>query len=158
MKRFQQAKLDLPPVKEFVKNLMRDHNLTRGEAKGQYNRLKKDIVYINDQYQVNIDPHPPNGFHPQLVHMSIKRIDREVIHDWRDLQEIKNMLMGEEAEAVELYPAESRLVDSANQFHLWVVPPGQRFPFGFTERGVTSDEFHSVGSGTKQRPINGEGA
>lgn len=154
MKRFQQAKLNLPPVKEFIANLMRDYKLTKEEAKSQYNRLKKDIVYINDKYQVNVDPFPPNGFHPKLVHMSIKRIDKEVIHDWRDLQEIKNAIMGDEAEAVELYPAESRLVDSANQFHLWVIPPGQKFPFGFNERGVTSE---STG-GAKQRPINGEGA
>jgi hypothetical protein len=37
------------------------------------------------------------------------------VHDWRDLQRIKNQLVGPECEAVELYPAESRKVDTANQ-------------------------------------------
>jgi len=30
------------------------------------------------------------------------------------------MIVGEEHEAFEVYPAESRLVDTANQYHLWV--------------------------------------
>ena len=41
-------------------------------------------------------------------------------------------------EAVELYPAESRLVDNANQWHLWCVT-GFRFPFGFAERLVSEE-------------------
>jgi hypothetical protein len=53
-------------------------------------------------------------------------------------QAIKNGIVGEECEAVELYPAESRLVDTANQYHLWALPSDlMRFPFGFRERSVT---------------------
>jgi hypothetical protein len=52
--------------------------------------------------------------------LSIKRRDREVIRDWRELQAIKNAIVGPEHEGFELYPAESRLVDTANQFHLFV--------------------------------------
>lgn len=46
-----------------------------------------------------------------------------------DAQRIKNELLGDEYEACELYPAESRLVDGANQFHLWAI--NGQFPFGF---------------------------
>lgn len=58
-----------------------------------------------------------------------------------------NELVGEEVEAVELYPAESRLVDGSNQFHLWCVI-GFRFPFGFEERLVSEDT-----PGVTQRPF-----
>ena len=85
-----------------------------------------------------------------MIHLSIKRNDRQPIHDWRDLQRIKNELVGPEFEAVELYPAESRMVDGANQFHLWVIiDPAVRFPFGFAERLVSENP----GEGAVQRPF-----
>jgi hypothetical protein len=31
-----------------------------------------------------------------------------------------------------LYPAESRLMDNANQYHLWAAPPGVQWPIGNT--------------------------
>ncbi len=68
-----------------------------------------------------------------VIWLSIKRIDKGPCHDWRHFQEIKNMIIGPEHEAVELYPAESRVVDTANQYHLWVAAdPEFRFPFGFS--------------------------
>ncbi len=42
------------------------------------------------------------------------------------------------SEAVELYPAESRKVDTANQYWLWCFRSDKvRFPIGFQERAVT---------------------
>lgn len=105
----------------------------------------------NDAYTVIIrDEETSDGF-PEMLSLGIKRNDREAIHDWRELQKIKNMLIGEEHEAVELYPAESRLVDCANQYHLWVLKEkGLRFPFGLQERNTaTSAEAEKVGA--KQR-------
>lgn len=77
---------------------------------------------------------------PMMVYLSIKRrFTKEVIRDWRHLQKIKNELVGPENEAVELFPAESRLVDTSNQYHLWVLKDaGQRFPFGYNNRMVAS--------------------
>jgi hypothetical protein len=153
LKPFQRTKLDLPPVKEFIKQSMAEFGCSRAEAKRQYNRLKDDEVFINDKYQVNIDRNPPNKIHDHLVHLSIKRRDKEVIHDWRELQQIKTMLCGADCEGLELYPRESRVVDSANQFHLWVLPPGLTIPVGYftgTGRVGTSPE------GGKQRPFDEE--
>jgi len=65
------------------------------------------------------------------AYLSIKANDRHWRHDWRHLQRIKNELLGEEVEALELYPATSRVVDDANQFHLWAFAPGFRIPTGF---------------------------
>lgn len=102
-------------------------------------------IYKNDTYQVIKEPHDTSP-----THLSIKRLDKESIHDWRDLQQIKNELCGEECEAVEIYPAESRLVDAANQYHLWVFPEGFRIPFGYQERlTATPEEAASIGA--KQR-------
>lgn len=105
-------------------------------------------VYRNDTYQVVVSEISCEW--GPMVHLSIKRNDREPIHDWRDLQEIKNQLCGDECEAIELYPAESRRVDTANQYHLWVIKEaGCRFPFGFEDRLVTEDSI----ANSKQRPL-----
>lgn len=107
---------------------------------GQVDKCRR--VFKNDLYQVAIiDCEVGRGW-PAMRHFSIKRIDRQPIRDWRHLQQIKNELGGPECEAVEIYPAESRLVDTANQFHLWVfVDPTIRLPFGFfpEQRMVSAD-------------------
>jgi len=94
-------------------------------------------VYLNDVYQVAVR----RGLKTKIgsvTHLSIKRLDKKAQMDWRHLQYIKNELVGEENEGCELFPAESRLVDGANQFHLWVFEDQSiRFPFGFNARLVT---------------------
>jgi len=74
--------------------------------------------------------------------LSIRRNDRSACKDWRHFQFIKNQLVGEECEGIEIYPAESRLVDNANQYHLWVTQdPTIKVPFGFGERAVTEKQI-----------------
>ena len=97
--------------------------------------INKAEVWLNDLYQVSVRKDK------SLTHLSIKRIDRGPCKDWRHFQQIKNELCGPEMEGVELYPAESRLVDSANQYHLWVVTEkGFQFPFGWRVRAVTDGD------------------
>lgn len=96
--------------------------------------------FLNSRYQVAA--FTPEGHEDSLLHLSIKRNDGAAVHDWRDFQRIKNELCGPDCEAVELYPAESRLVDGANQFHLFAIH-GQ-FPFGFRERLVSEDNTDGV--------------
>jgi len=111
------------------------------------------VIYVNRDYQVSIfdDPGPGGGW-PEMWHLSYKRRDREPFNDWRIKQRIKNSIVGPEHEGVELNPAESRLVDTANQLHLYVIKdPEVRFPFGFQNRMVTDHEA----PGTKQRPGSG---
>jgi hypothetical protein len=89
----------------------------------------------------------PDGW-PDMVWLSVRRQDRGPVRDWRHMQAIKTQLVGAECEGVELYPAESRVVDTANQFHIWAFnEPGPKFPFGFGEGKRTDD---SAG-GTVQR-------
>lgn len=99
-------------------------------------------VYVNGAYQVWVKEVPSLGDWPAMVHLSIRREDREPIRDWRELQQIKNALVGPENEAVELFPSESRLLDTSNQYHLWVLKDTTvRFPFGWEDRHVTTEPF-----------------
>lgn len=154
MDAFYRTKLILPPVKEYLRQCMDDYGVTRSQAKEQYNRLKKDEIWCNDSYQVNIDRDPPNNrMGVAMIHLSIKRLDKEAVHDWRHFQEIKNELVGPDHEGFEIYPLEDRLVDAANQYHMYVFADADtKLPIGFEARGVC---YENVGGAT-QRPLNGE--
>jgi hypothetical protein len=89
-------------------------------------------VWQNNLYVVIVK----RGEDGEVSCLSIRRGDRKTIRDWRHLQQIKNELAGPETEAVELFPATSRLVDVANQTWLWVMPPGTILPLGFPDRFV----------------------
>lgn len=129
-----------------IDHIIETYKVSRKEAKRWAKLARDEKVYRNETHQVVV------ADCGSMVHLSIKRIDREVIHDWRDLQEIKNALVGPECEGLELYPAESRLVDCANQYHLWVFKqPGRRIPVGFNEGRMVSEESRGK---SKQRPFN----
>lgn len=108
------------------------------------NIIGKEIVFTNDLYQIHYRKIAEN-----CVHLSIKRRDREALRDWRHFQQIKNELCGKEWVGIEIYPPESKLLDTSNQFHLWVFDNDSYFPFIFQERYVS--EFETNGS--KQRPF-----
>lgn len=101
--------------------------------------MHPDRIVMNKRYEVWV--RVIDGPWGLITWLSIKRRDKAPIHDWRDLQRIKNDLAGPEVEAVEIYPAESRLVDTANQYHLWCLPQGFQLPFGFRSRLVAEGKF-----------------
>jgi len=158
MKDFKRSKLKPIKSKDFIDSLMSEHGITRREAKWQLNRLKEDEIWVNDQYQVNISRGanvPNNNFGVDMIHLSIKRLDKKPIHDWRHMQAIKDSLVGQEHEGFELYPAASRLVDAANQFHLFVfADPEHRLPIGWATRAVVDTPPEN--SGVTQRPLDKE--
>jgi hypothetical protein len=124
--------------------------VSRDAAAQQVQSLRQQAVYMNDCYQVNV-LRVPMPFGPacgDMAWLSIKRRDKAPIHDWRALQEIKNQIVGPEHEGFEVYPAESRLVDTANQYHLWIfLDPRVRLPVGFREREVMgADAAAAVGA------------
>ena len=65
------------------------------------------------------------------AYISFRRQDRGTDVPWTDKQAIKDQLVGEHREAIEIFPATSRLIDAANHYHLWVMPEGAQVPFGF---------------------------
>ena len=106
-------------------------------------------VWCNSRYQIAITDLESEGGGPPMKWLSIKRIDKSTINDWRDFQRIKDELCGSEWEAVQLFPAASRLVDTANQYHLWARP--ERFAFGFDSNLVNGP----LNAGEGQRPFEG---
>lgn len=148
---FVETKLALPSRAKFVRQLM-DDGLTKKQATYQYRKLKQDVVYVSFEHnlQVNIDKNPEHGFPCDVWHLSIKDLQKKPIRDWRKFQAAKNELCGPEYEAIELYPAESRVVDTANQYHLFVfMEKGIRLPCGWTAGMKTDKSFN----GSVQRPF-----
>ena len=100
--------------------------LGRGVPTGITLDADSDEVWVNDRYIIHVDYADAEEGRDGFLHVSLRnRANTAWAHDWRDLQRIKNEIAGPEREACELYPAESRLVDEANQFHLWVLPEGE---------------------------------
>lgn len=94
------------PLGEFTK-------LEEGE-----NKLGPFVRWKCDRYFVTVREKP---YHQLMIVNS----DQSAHRDWRAYQRIKNHFWGKEAEAVEIYPAESCLVDPSNAYFLWRV---DRFP------------------------------
>lgn len=96
---------------------------------------------------------------PPMDWLSIRRDDRLPVRDWRHMQMIKNQLCGPDREGCEIYPAESRLVDTANQYHMFVFrEPDAIWPFGFNERIVMDTPDLDKALGAKQRAFTKGGA
>jgi hypothetical protein len=84
--------------------------------------------------------------HGDVVHIEYHRRDRAPIRDWRVGQRLKNQLAGPEYEGIEIYPAESRVVDESNEFHIWCVP--WQLPYGFDQESrLTQDQIDSAPGG-----------
>jgi len=132
-------------------------NLKPQTLRRLYDQQRRDVVYLSEHYQVAINKQLRHGFAGSTIWwLSIKRIDKQPIMDWRDLQAIKSQLCGAEAEAIQLFPAESRVVDTSNQYHLYVFMKGTRgkfprLPIGFDD-GQISD--HEDDTPWKQRPLD----
>ena len=110
--------------------------------------------YVNDLYQVAVTPLVDANGKVQAKHLNIRRRDgRPIFRDWRHFQQIKNELVGEECEGFEIYPAESRLSDTSNKYHLFAyTDPAYRIPFGMKTRDVLDDVGVKKG-GFRQRKL-----
>lgn len=119
-----------------------------GDVDDILGRTTNPELWANDRYVATAERRD-NG---SVAVLSFHRRDRKPIRDWRDMQRIKNEVAGDNVEAVELFPSEERLMDTANEYWLWCLAPGERWPFGFAHREV-SDEHEAAKVGAKQRPF-----
>jgi len=108
------------------------------------NQYANDMVHVED-------------WQDKCGYISLKRRDKRPINSWQDVQTIKNRLFGIEREAIQIFPAESRMVNMANQYHLFVFPEGYIIPFGYND-GRRVDTRHAVGAynGSKGQDFTGE--
>lgn len=129
--------LNYPSVEELAAKYL----VSYAEASNMQRQLQSERVFKNSKYQVSVAlpfkcDRPGWGM---VSHVSVIPLDGQPSRSWADMQEIKNVLFGHEYEAVEIYPAESRLVDCGANYHLWVfVEAGFQIPFGWKERKVLS--------------------
>jgi len=101
-------------------------------------RDSESAIWHNSRYQVHLRIYEARDGGLAVVQLSFKRHDRRTFIPYRDKMRIKDDLVGPECEGVELFPARSREVDTANQYHLWVIADEQfRFPLGFSTRLVS---------------------
>ena len=145
----------LPTWQEVVKaSKLYGKEIPKGQAKKFLRTFEKQECWENNLYRAQVHPTPSlsKGENPwNVTEVSITRVDQEAIHDWRHFQYIKNDIFGEDRAAVELYPVEARLMDTANTYWLYVLPEGKIFPFGLTGRHV-NDSWGLAAS--KQRPLS----
>ena len=101
-------------------------------------------TYVNSIYQIAVYR---NEFADDLIHMdelkgkctwlSINRRDKRPVNNWQDMQTIKNRLVGKKCDAFQIFPSEDRMMNTANQYHLIVLPEDVSFPFGWNTRSVS---------------------
>src|ERR1035441_4457788 len=137
-------------VKPISETMIAEHmklgNYTREKAIEMLDQEAAETqLWVNDTYQVAVRVLDPET---KLLHLNIRRRDGgAILRDWRHFQQIKNDIVGPECEAIELYPAESRLVDTSNKYHMIAVAdPTFRFPCGDifgNVRDVRSEEHTS---------------
>jgi hypothetical protein len=112
-------------------------------------------LWGNSTYTVAVKRYGQDGDDHQVVHISYHRRDRAPVRDWRVGMRIKDQMAGEDWEAVEVYPARDRLVDTSNEYHLFAVP--WELPFGFmkgemaTQDQIDEAHLHSESDGPVQR-------
>jgi hypothetical protein len=138
------------------------HGITKQEADTHYDRYCKMEHWTNDDYWVVLDKECRGERYKTLLghplwHLTITRRDEQPDRNWQMFQIIKNEIVGQEYEAVELYPAQSRLMDVANKYHLWVLAPKEanenppHFPIGMKKHGPVNLNTLIISERTIQR-------
>ena len=158
MMKLKRAKLDRSSatIKAMIKDMTVGYGMTRKQAKAVIAANQPDDFFINDKYVVHVFKNEPHGLGDDVDvwHLSIRRQDREPLPDWRDFQQIKNEICGTEYEGLELYPAEDRVLDAANQYHIYVIMrPGYQIPVGYTDINGGGRDDRPLGK-SKQRKFD----
>ena len=55
----------------------------------------------------------------KYLHLRIKRLDNQPICEYKIFQDIKNVFIGEEVEAIQVFPKVSNHIDNTNTYHLF---------------------------------------
>ena len=99
------------------------------------------LVYRNEAADDMV--HDPE-YKGKCTWLSIRRRDRRPVNNWQDMQTIKNRLCGTECDAIQIFPKESKMVNTSNQYHLIVMPEEVNIPFGWQARFVKKENRNST--------------
>jgi len=138
--KFEEASVPTESWKEHLADTI-ENGFSEEEARVTWQDIQASTYYRSATYQVCMRLLKPeeHDFAEdfEVIWLSYKRNDRAAFGDWRIKQHIKNEMVGPECEAIEIYPAESRRMDTSNQYHLWCFPKGFRLPiYIFNDRAV----------------------
>lgn len=81
--------------------------------------IKPDQAWRNNHYTVQLYRQERLIMGVMMDKWMIRRNDAEPIKNWRDLQNVKNEVIGERIEAYQVFPKRSELVDVANMYWLF---------------------------------------
>ena len=87
----------------------------------------REECFLNNRYSVQVSDDETSW--GTVVHLWVRRHVDGMPRRWSDLQRIKNEIIGKERVAIEVFPPESELHDSADMSHLWVLPEDFVLPF-----------------------------
>ena len=128
----KKASKPFPPIEGEIQTIVDLWGVPLETARIMWDLQNKQCEFWEDDtYRVRVKPIV--GQPPITKQLTIRRRDLGKINDhWKELQRIKNEVVGTECEAVELYPADWRTYDTSNTYHLWAsfIP----FPFGYPEK------------------------
>ena len=125
--------------------------MNKGQAKKFLRTVFNQEVWENSLYNATINRKMNKAFGAEITEIAITRKDKDAIHDWRHFQQIKNDLVGENVEAIEIYPNEKRLMDTANTYWLYAFPKDYMLPFGFNTKRNIADAQTASAMGAVQR-------
>lgn len=132
----------------MIADAIKISGISLDQATALVDDLDNDRLFLNSRYQVACRKYPASAPFPDIGHLSIKRLNKAPIpaSAYRDFMRIKDEICGPEFEAVQIFPARSDEIDTANQYHLWVfLDPSFRLPFGWHGQRLVSSE----------QPVNG---
>lgn len=102
----------------------------------QYPTVRNVLRVVRNDFWI-VQVYAFRGELGEMVHLAIRSVKRTpcaVRFDaepcWRELQRIKNEIVGPDREAVQVYPRSGELVDDADMYHLFVYPKECPIPFG----------------------------
>lgn len=90
------------------------------------NRVIRE-AWVNLVYSVQVSVEPSDW--GNIYHLWVRRHDKRP-PVWSDMQRIKNEIVGAEMVGVEVYPAQSTVIDQAPMYHIWCLPMSVTLPFG----------------------------
>lgn len=89
----------------------------RDLAKDSLAKVSSDVIWLSPVYQVNISENS------RSLSLSIKRLNKAPLFNRDHLVDLADHFCRDrKVTPVELYPTEQRVVDTANQYHVWFVP------------------------------------
>jgi hypothetical protein len=136
---------------EVVRETMQFYGIDEAAARKMlHDEQSRTVTAVNHLYQVAVGWCGEGG---EVLHINIRRRDGGAIFDFRHMQQIKNETAGDEACGWQMFPPESKLVDTSNKYHLFVPPPDKLHllaTVGWNKRDVQYNENRDV-PGLRQR-------